>query len=116
MNPKIARSKRGPEHIIQDDIICMLKNYNWFVKTLSSSQFQSGMPDLFACHTRYGIRLIEVKLPGMVGSKFTSAQLEDFPKLTANGAGVWILTAATEEEYKKLFERFNWWKYLDIMK
>lgn len=116
MNPKLAKNKRGPEAKIQDDIVSMLLNYGWFVKSTHGSMFQSGFPDLYATHTRYGARWIEVKLPNMEGSKFTSAQLEDFPKLCANGAGVWVLTAATESEYKKLFSKFNWYLYLGIMK
>jgi hypothetical protein len=116
MNPKIARSKRGPEAKIQDDLVTMLRNLGWFVKETHGSMFQSGFPDLYATHTRYGARWIEVKLPNMEGSKFTPAQLEDFPKLCANGSGVWVLTAATDSEYKKLFGKFNWWTYVGIMK
>jgi hypothetical protein len=112
VNPTSLRSKRGPEHKIQDDIIDMLRVKGWFVKVTNGNQFQSGFPDLFACHSRYGQRWIEVKLPNMEGSKFTDAQLEDFPKLCANGSGVWVLTAATDAEYQKLFKRFNWWEYL----
>jgi len=59
---------------------------------------------------------VEIKLPEGKGSKFTSAQLEDFPKICANGSGVWILTAPTEDEYAKLFKKFNWYVYLEILK
>lgn len=116
MDPKIARSKRGPEGKIQDDIMTMMRNYGWYVKHTHGSQFQSGLPDLYCTHVRYGARWVEVKLPNMEGSKFTSAQLEDFPLLCAHGAGVWVLTAATETEYRKLFTKFNWYMYLGIMK
>jgi len=78
--------------------------------------FQHGFPDLFCTHARFSMRWVEVKLPDMKGSHFTSAQLEYFPKLTANGAGVWIMTAATEQEYQLLFERANWWTYLPSMR
>jgi hypothetical protein len=78
--------------------------------------YQSGFPDIFACHPKYGQRWIEVKLPEMKGSKFTAAQLEDFNKLCAFGSGVWILTGATESEYEKLFKRSNWWQYLSAFK
>ena len=94
----------------------MLRIKGWFVKPTHGNMYQSGFPDLFACHSRYGQRWIEVKLPGFKGSKFTGAQLNDFAKLCANGSGVWILTAATEEEYQKLFSRSNWWTYLSVMK
>jgi len=52
----------------------------------------------------------------MKGSKFTKAQLRDFPKFNNISGGVWVLTAATEEEYQKLFEPANWWLYLSMLK
>lgn len=77
--------------------------------------YSAGFPDLFATHKKYGPRWIEVKLPGMIGSAFTPAQLEEFPKLANNGAPIWILTGATESEYKKLFMPENWFQYF-VMK
>lgn len=70
------------------------------------------MPDLFCCHKEHGIRLVEVKLPGMVGSTFTVDQIRWFPRLSANGAPIWILTNDTPEEYRKLFEPENWLSYM----
>lgn len=81
----------------------------------ASFQFD-GFPDLFAAHPRYGQRLIEVKLPDMRGSKFTKAQLKEFPLICAGGVGIWILTAATEDEYMKLFRNsnLNYYMYIKI--
>lgn len=110
----VKYSGKRPEAIVQDAITAMLRVKGWFVKPTHGNMFQSGFPDLFCTHTRYGQRWVEVKLP--VGSKFTAAQLEDFPKICANGSGVWILIAATEHEYGKLFEKPNWYLYLDILK
>lgn len=104
--------KKGPEGKIQQDIICMLRMKGWFVKSTHGNMYSSGFADLYATHYKYGPRWIEVKLPDMKGSKFTPAQLEDFPKFCCNGAGVWILTAATESEYQKLFKRPNFTGYL----
>ena len=104
--------RENPEAEIQKDIIKMLRLRGWYVKTLHGGKFQSGMPDLFASHKLYRIRLIEVKLPEMKGSRFTAAQLDVFPKLILNGAAFWILTAATETEYQKLFDEPNAYKYL----
>lgn len=114
MKPKIPKSKKGPEAKIQADIIAYLRNLGWFVKATHGGMFQSGFPDLFACHSRYGQRWIEVKNPKSY--KFTAAQLEDFPKICANGSGVWIMVAATDKEYAKLFKSYNWYHYLDIYK
>lgn len=86
------------------------------VRHLHGNAYQSGFPDLWASHAKYGHRWIEVKLPDMKGSRYTPAQLEFFPKLCANGSGVWVLTGATEEEYKKLWAPSNYWVYLSVMK
>ena len=113
-NPK--KNRFGPEKQVQIKLINLLRAKGWFVKETHGNMYQSGFPDLFACHSKYGQRWIEVKLPNMKGSKYTGAQLEDFPKFVANGSGVWVLTAATEHEYQKLFKRCNWWQYLDAFK
>lgn len=76
------------------------------------NMYQSGFPDLFACHKLYGARWIEVKNPKSY--KFTPAQLRYFPQICANGSGVWVLVAGTLEEYKKLFKRPNWHRYLKL--
>jgi hypothetical protein len=110
------KKKKGPERLIQDKIIKRLRYLEWYVKETHGNMFQSGFPDLFACHHKYGQRWIEVKLPGMVGSKFTGAQLEDFPKLCANGSPVWVLTGDSDDEVNKLFKPHNWASYLDIWK
>jgi hypothetical protein len=73
--------------------------------------YQSGFPDLYATHAKYGCRWIEVKLPGMKKSRFTKAQMTEFPKLVNNGTPIWILTGATEYEYRKLFQPCNWMEY-----
>ena len=111
MNKFKPKHKR-PEKKIQKAIIKMLRIKGWFVKETHGSVYQSGFPDLFASHSRYGQRWIEVKNPKAY--KFTQSQLEDFPKFCANGSGVWILISASESEYAKLFKKFNWWTYLKL--
>lgn len=110
MDPKKPRNKKGPEAIIQLDIIKMLRFKGWHVMVTHGNMYQSGFPDLFCCHYRYGQRWIDCKNPKSY--KFTPAQLEDWPKICANGSGVWILVAATETEYNKLFKPPNWYQYL----
>jgi hypothetical protein len=107
---------QGPEAKIQKAIKEMLELKGWWVKPTHGNAHTSGWPDLWASHPLYGSRWIEVKLPGMKGSKFTTAQKRDFPKFCSTGSDVWILTAATEDEYQKLFKEGNWWLYLDILK
>lgn len=110
------RAKKGPEAKIQQAIINYLLIRGWYVKETHGNMYQSGFPDLFCCHSKFGQRWVEVKLPDMKGSKFTPAQLETFPKLCANGSAVWVMTGANEREYKKLFTRCNWYQYLGVMK
>lgn len=107
---------QGPEAKIQKAIIKMLEIKGWWVKATHGNAHTQGWPDLYLTHPSFGTRWVEVKLPDMKGSKFTKAQLRDFPNFCNLGGGVWILTAATEEEYAKLFTDPNWWLYLNILK
>jgi hypothetical protein len=81
---------------------------------MTGNEFQMGVPDLYACHKRHGTRWIEVKRKDKY--RFTPAQMDVFPELAAKGVGIWIMTAATEAEYKKLFKPANWWVFLGVMK
>ena len=99
----------GPEAKIQRDIVAMLRNAEWSVVVTHGNQFQQGLPDLLALHRIYGKRWIEIKNPKSYA--FTPAQKELFPKLHTLDGGVWILVAATESEYNKLFSEGNWYVY-----
>ncbi len=109
---KPGRKSKRPEAKVQEAIELMLRGKGWFVKSTHGNMFQSGFPDLWCTHSRYGARWVEVKLPNMKGSKYTAAQLEDFPKICANGSGVWVLTGISDDEYNKLFKPHNWYQYL----
>jgi hypothetical protein len=114
MEPLDLGPKRGPEYIIQKDLVKLLESKGWFVKETHGNQYQSGFPDLFCTHRIYGHRWIDVKVAGRY--RITPAQRRDWPKFCKAGSGVWILVAATETEYKKLFRAHNWWHYLENMK
>lgn len=116
MESMIPKGTQGPEAKIQAAVIKMLRQKQWHVMVTQGNMYQSGFPDLFATHVRYGPRWIEVKLPNMIGSSWTPAQKENFPKMIRNGSGIWILVAATESEYAKLFKAQNYWKYTDIFR
>lgn len=108
--------RSGPERKVLVDIVRMLTLKGWFCVKTHGSQFQAGLPDLFVTHKHYRQRWIEVKDPERRGQPFTPAQLEMFPKLSAFGAPVWVLTGATDADYQKLFEPENWYQYLDVMR
>lgn len=98
------------EASIQLKIIKMLEDKDWYVFVTHGNNFQSGFPDLYAIHERYGTRWIEVKQP--VGYVFTRAQKKNFHKFSEKGVGIWVLTAATEDEYQRLFDAPNWYVFL----
>lgn len=112
--PKI-RNKHGPEYGIQHEIVTFLRERGWYVERLVGGEVrggavQSGLPDLFACHKKFGFRFIEVKYEDSF--RFTKAQKWKFPLLMEHGCGIWVLTAATDEQYNRLFQTPNLWDYL----
>jgi len=112
VNRRKFNATKKPEEKIRDDFIDFLKIRDWFVKIMHGSAYQSGVPDLYCAHLKYGQRWVEVKNP--LKYEFTAAQRETFPKMSAHGVGIWVVTAATEEEYKKLFQQPNWYFYLMV--
>ncbi len=106
----LNNKKEKLESVIQREIIAMLREKEWFVKVTNGNMYQTGFPDLYATHYSFGPRWIEVKRPK--NYKLQPSQMRDFPLLCANGSGVWILTAATDFEYKKLFKKYNWYQYI----
>lgn len=111
MQPLKLRGQR-PEAKIQRAIITKLRYNGWYVRATHGNAFSKGWADLYATHSKYGARWIEVKLPEMKGSRYTAAQLEDFPKFCANGAGIWVLTGDSDSEMLKLFKPCNWYQYI----
>ena len=105
----MGKPKQKLESVIQREIVAMLREKEWFVKVTNGNMYQTGFPDLYCCHYLYKERWIEVKRP--TNFKLQPSQMRDFPLLCANGSAVWILTAATESEYKKLFKPYNWYQY-----
>ncbi|KKM06034.1 hypothetical protein LCGC14_1748030 [marine sediment metagenome] len=108
------RSQKKPESYLQEKIRDFLKLRDWAVFNTHGTMYSSGLPDIYCMHTRYGTRWIEVKMPE--NYSFTPAQLDVFPMFSAKGVGIWILTAAIEEQYKLLFKPANWHTFLSIMK
>lgn len=113
MSPGAPRARKGPEGKIQQELVLYLQARRWVVKETHGNIYQSGLPDLYCAHPEYRSRWIEVKNP--VKYEFTKAQREFFLQLTACGIGIWVLTAATEEEYLKLWQPANWTHYLHEM-
>lgn len=106
---RIRRAKHGPEWFIQRDLIKFLKIRKWRVERMTGNAFQKGIPDLYCFRRDYGERWIDVKAPGKY--TFTKDQKRKWPGWDADGIGIWILTAANQEEYDKLFKPANWRDY-----
>ena len=99
----------GPEWYIRRALIEFLSAHRLWVEVTHGSRFQTGLPDLFITHATHGQRWIDVKNPGRY--TFTPAQRHKWPLWEKHGAGIWILTAANEPEYLKLFGPPNWRDY-----
>ena len=106
---KKIRSAHGPEWTIQRDVIKYLRARGWWVERMIGNAYQKGIPDLLIAHPKDGIRFIDVKNP--ISYEYTKAQCQKWPIWEQYNIGVWILTAATEEEYDKLFKEPNWRDY-----
>lgn len=115
MEPFVPNNPQRLEAEIQRKIILTLKGEDWFAKATFGNAYQTGFPDVYAHHIRYGPRWIEVKRP--TGSRLEQSQVEIFGTLATKRVGVWILTSHQPSEMKKLFiPGGNYYQFLDIMK
>jgi hypothetical protein len=106
---KAPRFHSRPEAAIQERVTAFLKQRGWVVEETHGNVYQTGLPDLFAWHLNYGFRWIDVKNPDAY--RFTKHQCQKWTTWEKAGLGVWIMTAATEEEYGKLFQMANFRAY-----
>lgn len=105
----IKRPKHGPEWFIERDLKAMLRGRGWMVEKTNGNLFQTGFPDLYISHPRWGQRWIDCKVEGQY--QFTRAQRQKWPVWDASGIGIWILTGSSQEDYDKLFRPPNWKDY-----
>lgn len=106
MKKPTIRASKGPERIIQDDLTIFLELRGWHVMETNGNAFQRGFPDLYVVHKIHKWRWVECK--NLENYRFTQAQLDHFPFIQH----VWILVAATQSEYEKLWKPPNWRLYL----
>jgi hypothetical protein len=106
---RIIKPKHGPEWHIQQALIDYLKERGWLVEVMHGNAFQQGIPDLYVHHPQWGSRWIDCKNPK--DYTFTKAQRSKWPLWDHYGVGIWILTAADQEQYDRLFGLPNWKDY-----
>ena len=94
------------EQHIQRELVEFLRARGWHVERLLADSFQNGFPDFYCYHMKWGQRWVEVKRPK--DYSFTRRQRQKFPQWEKAGIGIWILTAATQEQYDLLFQPPNW--------
>ena len=109
---KRGGSGRQPESVLVEAITNFLKIRDWLVMKTHGNKYQAGFPDLYCAHADFGYRWIEVKLPTRGKNPFTKHQMQSFQEFAAKNIGVFVLVAATELEYKKLWQPPNWWTFL----
>lgn len=106
---RIKRPKHGPEYFIQKDLMVFLRERDWLVERMIGNAFQRGIPDLYCFRRDFGERWIDVKAPGKYS--FTDQQKKKWPVWDSFGRGIYIITAATQDQYDLLFGPPNWKDY-----
>jgi hypothetical protein len=91
---------------IQRELIVFLKSREWHVERMLANTYQTGIPDLYCYHKKWAQRWVEVKRPNQYS--FTLRQRQKWPEWEKASIGIWILTAATQEQYDLLFGPPNW--------
>jgi hypothetical protein len=76
------------------------------VERLIGNAFQTGIPDLYLYHPKWGQRWVDLKSPGRYS--FTKAQRIKWPLWEKFGLGIWIVTSADQDGYDSLFRPPNW--------
>lgn len=105
----IKQPSHGREWYIQEDLREFLETRGWMVERIIGNALQMGLPDLYAHHPTWDGRWIDVKVAGAYS--FTKAQRKKWRYWEKFNCGVWILTAADETEYAKLFGPANFRDY-----
>lgn len=129
MEPFDPKGGQQNEAKLQKMFIAFLIERGWWIKATHGSVEQSGVPDLFITHPKYGYRWVDMKVRGRY--RITAAQYQDWPQFCRYGSGVWIVSLPKtlvgsrnhklckeemEREYKQLWEPFNWHTYIPTTK
>ena len=108
---KIRKIERE-EMEIQIKIETKLSLLQWYVKRIHGSIYQSGLPDLYLCHVKYGQRWLEIKHPERY--RFTEPQLKEFRLISMRRVGIWV-AQAVHEVPELLHKPPNWHTFLPVL-
>jgi hypothetical protein len=86
-----------------------LKGLGWLVEVTHGNKYMKGFPDLYLAHPRHGQRWVDVKVEDKY--EYTDAQRDKWPMWHTFGVGIWIMTAGTHSQYRRLFNPPNWLDY-----
>ena len=99
------------ESKIASDIKKLFMSRGWEVMNTHGNQYQKGFPDAYCIHPLYRQRWVEYKRPKV--GRYTKDQLKCFPVFEKCGIGVWVMTEASEEQYKAVIVgKPNWRDFL----
>ena len=104
----ICKPVHGPEWHIQKDVIRFLGARGWNVEHTHGNLYQTGFPDLLRCAQTMGHPLDRLQAAQAVIQLHEGRYKQKWPAWEAYGIGIWILTAATQAEYDKLFAVPTW--------
>jgi len=103
-------SRNSEETRIRDrEIRPLLEGLGWLVEVTHGNKYMKGFPDLYLGHSQYGQRWVDVKVEGKY--EYTAAQRDKWPRWHRHNIGIWIMTAGTHEQVKRLFRQPNWFDY-----
>lgn len=112
---KLSKPRGHPEKKLEHAVRNYLHSQGWYTVKMHGNKFQSGIPDLYCAHPKYGQRWIELKTRDGV---MTSAQCRTFPKFHKAGVKIFIIGAVsdigTPGSNKGIFgSKSNWLPYMN---
>lgn len=100
--------------IVKPLVTYMERAKGWHVENIHGSQFQEGLPDLYAMHPKYSPKWIECKVIRKGNISFTPAQKRKFPIFVANNVPTWVIAGydlrdslELHRAYQSLFKEPN---------
>lgn len=112
------KSSKQPETMLYKQVREWLEHRGWFVLKLHGSEFQVGLPDVYAFHVKYGCAWIELKMPKRKKDRhggLRASQIRMMKRMQVAGVPVWVITSV--EELQLLYTRRpNFMSYLNNSK